>query len=85
MTEIGCPVCGEWLGEVDPGVDGLCNDDDDITRSFIVRNFMCNNDLCPLDGERLDVFFDYTRIDLDGDEIDIEELCKRYHGRQQER
>ncbi len=71
MTAV-CPICEEELYEKNPGVDGW------IDEEYIVREMICNNEDCPLNGERQDWFFDFTRIDVDGDEIEIDELKKKF-------
>ena len=79
-----CVVCEKRLYENQPGVDKWMNDDDDITKSFIVREMECLNKNCPLYKKRQDVFFDYVRIDIGGDQIDIDELKKKYEAQKQE-
>lgn len=71
-----CPICEEELEEHDPGVDNW--DTDYGTGGFIVREMICNNDKCPLNGKRQDWFFDFTRVDVDGDEINIKDLKKEF-------
>lgn len=73
-----CIICGEELEENDPGIDNWMDDENNITRSFIVREMICNNKDCSLYKQQQDVFFDYTRIDVDGDEIEVKELKKEY-------
>lgn len=76
MNYPNCPVCEEELYEEEPGVDNW-DFSDDPQDSFIVRELTCQNKDCPLHWKRQDWFFDFTRIDVDGDEIDVEELKKQ--------
>lgn len=71
-----CPICEEELSEHGPGIDNW--DDDGGRGGFIVREMICDNDDCPLFEKQQDWFFDFERVDVDGDEIDIEELKKEY-------
>ena len=71
-----CPVCEEELEENNPGVDNW--DDDGGAGGFIVREMICNNDACPLFEQQQDWFFDFERIEVDGDEIDIDNLKDKY-------
>ncbi|MCK5601564.1 hypothetical protein KAR91_06845 [Candidatus Pacearchaeota archaeon] len=75
---VNCPICDEELHEESPGVDNWSDDNDEVETSYIVREMKCDNNECPLEGKRLDIFFDYSRIDVEGDEIDIEELKREY-------
>lgn len=74
MATALCHVCEEELYEPNPGVDNW--DDDDGFGGFIVREMECTNKKCPLFEKQQDWFFDFTRVDVDGDEIDVEELKK---------
>lgn len=65
-----CKICDEELEENNPGIDNWMED-------FIVREMICNNEKCPLFEQQQDWFFDFTRIDIDGDEINEEELKKK--------
>ncbi len=69
-----CKICNQELSEFNPGVDNWFNEDGD--GGYIVREMICDNEDCPLFEKRQDWFFDFTRVDVDGDEIDIEELKK---------
>ena len=71
-----CPICEMDLHENDPGVDNW--DDDGGSGGFIVREMICSNKDCPLFEKRQDWMFDFTRVDVDGDEIDEKELTKQY-------
>jgi len=73
-----CPVCGEELEEINPGIDNWMDDCNDVTMSFIVRTMQCNNPECPLFGKQLDIFFDFSRIEADGDKIDIDGLREEF-------
>lgn len=85
MINPRCPVCREELFEPEPQIDNWCRDDDDnICRSFIVREMKCTNPECQLFEKRLDVFFDYTHIDVEGDKIDFDELKKKYEKKRKE-
>jgi hypothetical protein len=66
-----CKICEEELEENDPGIDKWHED-------FIVREMICSNKNCPIFEKQQDWFFDFTRIDIDGDEIDEEELKKEF-------
>ena len=67
-----CPICEEELYEENPGVDNW--DDDGGEGGFIVRELTCQNEDCPLFEKRQDWFFDFSRVDVEGDDIDI--LCR---------
>lgn len=69
-----CIICNEELREKDPGIDKWMDDESKISGSFIVREMICENEDCPLNDKQQDIFFEYERIDVDGDEIDVDEL-----------
>ena len=75
---VDCVICEEELDEHHPGVDNWMDDRNDITESFIVREMICDNEDCPLFEKQQDVFFDFTRIDIEGDEIEINKLKKEF-------
>lgn len=77
-----CPICEEELSEHDPGVDNW--DSDGGSGGFIVREMICDNENCPLFEEQQNWFFDFTRVDVDGDEIDEDELKREYDKKCQE-
>ena len=68
-----CPVCEEEMREHNPGVDNWFKEDDG---GYIVREMICDNKVCPLYKKQQNLFFDFSRTDVDGDEIDLEELKK---------
>lgn len=72
MIDAICPVCGVELSEENPGIDNW--DSAGGVGGFIVRELTCDNKGCPLFNKRQDWFFDFSRVDVDGDDIDIEEL-----------
>ena len=74
---VNCLICGEELSEHNPGVDDSW-DDDGGEGGFIVKEMICDNENCPIYEKRQDWFFDFTRVDVDGDEIDIEELKQEF-------
>ena len=71
-----CPICEEELSEQNPGVDNW--DDDGGSGGFIVREMESDNEDCPLFEKQQNWFFDFTIVDIDGDEIDIEQLKKEF-------
>lgn len=78
---VNCPICEEELSEHEPGVDNWDDGGGDPKDGFIVREMICYNEDCPLCDKQQNWFFDFTRIDVDGDEIDIEELKKQIEGK----
>ncbi len=70
MSEPCCPVCEEELLEVNPGFESLhlCAADNQMDDSFIGREFSCTNKKCKLFKKRIDVFWDFTRYEIDGEE-----------------
>ncbi len=66
-----CPICGMELSEHNPGIDNWFHDPDG---GYIVREMICGNKTCPLFEKQQDWFFDFSRVDVDGDEIDENEL-----------
>lgn len=74
---MNCPKCDEELYELNPGVDNYFEEGDD---SFIVREFECQNKECDLHGKKQDWFYDFGRVDIDGDEIELDEGSEKNTG-----
>ncbi len=73
--EIICYQCGKELYEINPGIDGLYinSPENYFEDSFIVREYRCTNKKCIHYNKKIEVFWDLTRVEVDGQKIDESE------------
>lgn len=72
--EITCFKCKEELEEINPGIDGLYinSPDNYFEDSFIAREYRCTNRKCSHYKKKIEVFWDFTRVEVEGEEIEEE-------------
>jgi len=77
MIDLRCPICEKELIEYDD-VESFYNDRDEIKDSFCSHKLTCQNEICPMFDEGLEVFFDFDRVEI-GDETSLtEEKTKKF-------
>jgi len=65
---MNCPKCQEELSNTEGNFDDI-EGSDDFEDSFVVKHYECSNEKCELKGKEILVFYDYSRVEVDGEEI----------------
>jgi len=65
---MNCPKCNEELENTEGNFDDV-EGSDDFEDSFVVKHYQCNNEECEYYEKEMLVFYDYNRVEIDGEEI----------------
>jgi hypothetical protein len=60
---MNCPKCNTTLYQEHSGVDTLLDDE------CVCREYSCQNEECEYYEKEINMFYDFTRTEVDGEEI----------------